>query len=157
MQVMTSVLPLDDLRAAFGKRLRLNQPLARYTSARIGGSADALLDITASDELAETAQALWGLGLPFVVLGGGSNMLVSDAGVREVVIFNQASAVRFQDGTKGPVVWGYCPPGSFERLGWPGVGGRYPGEYWRSRVRQRWGSWWGRFHGPGNGNNLASY
>ena len=105
MQVMTSVLPLDDLRAAFGKRLRLNQPLARYTSARIGGSADALLDIAASDELAEAAQALWGLGLPFVVLGGGSNMLVSDAGVREVVIFNQASAVRFQDGTKGPVVW----------------------------------------------------
>jgi UDP-N-acetylmuramate dehydrogenase len=105
MEVMTSVLPLDVLRAAFGKRLRLNQPLARYTSARIGGSADALIDIASADELAAAAQTLWDMDLPFLVLGGGSNMLVSDMGVREVVLFNQASAVRFQDAANGPVVW----------------------------------------------------
>ncbi len=104
MRVMAPVLPLDALRAAFGKRLRLNQPLARYTSARIGGSADALVDIATADDLAQAAQTLWDLGLPFFILGGGSNMLVSDTRVREVVLFNQAGAVLFQEATK-PTVW----------------------------------------------------
>jgi len=103
--VMAPVLPLDALRSAFGKRLRENQPLARYTSARIGGSADALVDIATSDELAKAAGTLWDLDLPFLVLGGGSNMLVSDAGVRKVVLFNQASAVHFEEENDQPTVW----------------------------------------------------
>src|SRR3990172_8480343 len=105
MLVMAPVLPLDALRSAFGKRLRQNQPLARYTSARIGGSADTLVDIHTADQLAEAAQTLWDLGLPFIVLGGGSNMLVSDAGLRSVVLFNQASTVRFEEAANGPTVW----------------------------------------------------
>jgi UDP-N-acetylmuramate dehydrogenase len=102
---MAPVLPLDALRSAFGKRLRENQPLARYTSARIGGSADALVDIATSDELDKAAGTLWDLDLPFLVLGGGSNMLVSDAGVRKVVLFNQASAVHFEEENDQPTVW----------------------------------------------------
>ncbi|MGH9784338.1 MAG: UDP-N-acetylmuramate dehydrogenase, partial [Terriglobia bacterium] len=69
----------------------------RYTSARVGGSADALIDVHTAEELDSDARKLWELGLPFIVLGGGSNMLVSDACVREVVLFNQASQVRFED------------------------------------------------------------
>ncbi|MCL5428877.1 MAG: FAD-binding protein [Chloroflexi bacterium] len=102
---MSPDLPLESLRTAFGRRLRENQPLARYTSARIGGSADALVDIATAADLAEAAQTLWDLGLPFVVLGGGSNLLISDAGVREVVLFNQANAVRFEESGGVPSVW----------------------------------------------------
>ena len=105
MQVMAPALPLESLRTAFGRRLREHQPLARYTSARIGGPADALVDINTADELAEAAQTLWDLGLPFIVLGGGSNLLISDAGVRQVVLFNQANAVRFEEGGGVPSVW----------------------------------------------------
>lgn len=79
-------------------------PLARYTSARIGGNADALLEVNSLAELAEAAQTLWDLELPFIVLGGGSNILVSDAGVREIVIQNQAAEVRFAEG-EAPSVW----------------------------------------------------
>lgn len=103
-QVAAPALPLAALRSAFGERLRLQQPLARFTSARIGGSADALVDVSSSAELADAARALWDLGLPFLVLGGGSNILVSDAGVRQVVIHNQSSQVRFTEG-KQPSVW----------------------------------------------------
>jgi UDP-N-acetylmuramate dehydrogenase len=42
-----------------------------YTSARIGGPADALLNVTSADELAETVARLWELDLPYVILGGG--------------------------------------------------------------------------------------
>jgi UDP-N-acetylmuramate dehydrogenase len=78
--------------------------VARYTSARIGGNAGALVDVTTAAELAEVAQTLWRLGQPFVVLGGGSNMLVSDAGIREVVILNQAGQIVFNEGPD-PSVW----------------------------------------------------
>ena len=98
------MLPLDRLQAAFGRRLREQQPLARYTSARIGGRADALVEVNSQTELAEAAQTLWDLDLPFIVLGGGSNILVSDVGVREVVILNQAAKVQFAE--KGSLsVW----------------------------------------------------
>ena len=104
MQVSAAILPLQALRAAFGKRLRPGVSIARYTSARIGGSADALVDVHSAEELAEAAQMLWKLDLPFIVLGGGSNMLVSDAGVREVVLLNQSSRVKFGDESQ-PTVW----------------------------------------------------
>jgi UDP-N-acetylmuramate dehydrogenase len=48
------------------------------------------------DELAEAAMVLWHSLLPLRVLGGGSNVLVSDAGVRGAVILNQARDVKFR-------------------------------------------------------------
>jgi UDP-N-acetylmuramate dehydrogenase len=90
------------LEDAFGDRLQRGAPLARYTSARIGGPADHLLVVRTADELAEAAEKLWAIGERFRVLGGGSNVLVSDAGFRGVVVLNQARAVRFEE---GPKVW----------------------------------------------------
>lgn len=88
-------LPLPALRAVFAERLQENVPLAPYTSARIGGPAEALLAVRSADELAMAVGRLWELGLPFLILGGGSNVLVSDRGVRGVVILNRARAVHF--------------------------------------------------------------
>ncbi len=108
MRVMAPALPLDALRTAFkstswlrAAMVRENESLARYTSARIGGSADALVEInTNADGLAEVVQILWDLDIPFVLLGGGSNMLISDKGVRELVLLNHANAVRFEEAEK---------------------------------------------------------
>jgi len=97
---MPTTLPLPTLRAAFGDRLQENVPLAPYTSARIGGPADALVSVTSADELADTVSRLWALGVPFMMLGGGSNVLVSDRGVRAVVVLNRAKAVRFDRGSR---------------------------------------------------------
>ena len=94
MFTMSTTLPLPTLRAAFGGRLQENVLLAPYTSARIGGPADALLTVNSANELAETVSRLWELDIPYVVLGGGSNMLVSDRGVRGVVVLNRAKEVR---------------------------------------------------------------
>ncbi|MCW5874558.1 MAG: UDP-N-acetylmuramate dehydrogenase [Anaerolineales bacterium] len=104
MHVSERTLPLAALQAAFGERLQQDQSLGRYTSARIGGRADAVVVARSADELAHAAQTLWQLELPFVVMGGGSNMLVSDAGVREMVLLNQASQVQFHEGPD-PSVW----------------------------------------------------
>jgi len=100
---MSTTLLLPTLRAAFGDRLQENVSLAPYTSARIGGPADALVTVTSADELAETVFRLWELGIPYAMLGGGSNVLVSDKGVREVVVLNRAKDVRFDKGNSPKV------------------------------------------------------
>ena len=89
---------IADLRALFGERLQEHVLLAPYTSARIGGPADALVTVKSADELAETMIRIWELRLPYVILGGGSNVLVGDRGVRGVVVLNRAKAVRFERG-----------------------------------------------------------
>jgi UDP-N-acetylmuramate dehydrogenase len=93
------------LHQAFGGRVQENAPLAPLTSARLGGAADYLLPVRSADELAETVTRLWALEIPFVLLGGGSNVLVSDDGVREVVVLNRAKQIRFEMQDEPPAVW----------------------------------------------------
>jgi UDP-N-acetylmuramate dehydrogenase len=98
---------LAPLQARFGSRVKLGVTLERFTSARVGGPADALIEVESVDELVETVNWLWRFGTPFHVLGGGSNVLVSDAGVRGVIVVNEARKVIFDEGDDqlGPKVW----------------------------------------------------
>ena len=102
---MTRTVPLDTLRTAFGDRLQEKVSLAHYTTARTGGPADALLPVHTLDELVKAAQTLWELDTPFIVLGSGSNLLVSDAGVRAVVLLNQARNTRINARNTPPNVY----------------------------------------------------
>ncbi|HUI87753.1 MAG TPA: UDP-N-acetylmuramate dehydrogenase [Anaerolineales bacterium] len=100
----SSTLPMDVLLAKFGDTVKENISLAPYTSARIGGPTDYLVTAHSSGELAEIMQILWQAQLPYFILGGGSNVLVSDQGVRGVTVLNRAKAVRFESGDD-PKVW----------------------------------------------------
>jgi len=95
---------LSDLCSTFGDRLQENVPLSGYTAARIGGPADALVFVRSADELADAAEKLWKMDVPFLLLGGGSNVLVSDKGVRGVVIINRARLVKFDLRAEPPSV-----------------------------------------------------
>jgi UDP-N-acetylmuramate dehydrogenase len=82
---------LDDAdRAALAAlapgRVKLDEPLARHTTLRVGGPADVLVAPGSLDELAAVLRHAAGRGLPVVAIGGGSNLLVKDGGVRGVVI-----------------------------------------------------------------------
>ena len=74
------------LVARFGARVRFDEPLARHTSFRIGGPADAWVDVDDADELAELFGAARESATPVFTLGSGTNVLVSDRGVRGVVV-----------------------------------------------------------------------
>lgn len=95
----------NKLRAAFGPRLKENEPLARYTSARIGGPAEFLVFAESVDELAEQVRAARQVGLRPFILGGGANVLVSDMGMRGLVIINRARRIEFRDQDEPPTVW----------------------------------------------------
>ncbi len=104
LSMKTQSLPVELLRNQFGQALREHVLLAQYTSARIGGPADVLLAVNTIDELASVVQFMWKQDLRFCILGGGSNVLVSDKGIRELVVLNRAKAVRFFSGSI-PSVW----------------------------------------------------
>ena len=95
---------LAELRTTFGDRLQENVPLSGYTSARIGGPVDVLIFVRSAEELAQAAKKLWEMNVPFVLLGGGSNVLVSDKGVRGVVIINRARLVKFHSQGEPPTL-----------------------------------------------------
>jgi len=94
----------SEIRQIFGDRVREGVHLAPYTSSRIGGPADFLVEVNSVDELAQAAQQLWEMEIPFRILGGGSNVLVSDRGVRGVVLLNHAREVTFFENGLAPRV-----------------------------------------------------
>ena len=105
MPTSSTPFPLDALRAAFGDALQVNASLAGVTTARVGGPADALLVANSAAELEQIALRLWELDVPFFLLGYGSNVLVSDSGMRGVVILNRARSIQIDAGSTPPSVW----------------------------------------------------
>ena len=100
----TPARPVDVLRLHFGVAVQENVSLAPYTSARIGGPADVFVVVKSANELMGVMKVIWEQGVPYTILGGGSNVLVSDKGVRGVVVLDRAKDVRFESGDQ-PTVW----------------------------------------------------
>jgi UDP-N-acetylmuramate dehydrogenase len=104
MIMTTPAKPVDVLRLHFGDAVQENISLAPYTSARIGGPADVLVMVKSANELMDVMKVIWEQGASYTILGGGSNVLVSDKGVRGVVVLDRAKDVRFESGSQ-PTVW----------------------------------------------------
>jgi UDP-N-acetylmuramate dehydrogenase len=78
---------VDSLRAAFGsERVRSRVALAPFTTFRVGGPADWFVETRGSDEIVTALTLAHAADILVTVIGGGSNVLVSDAGVRGLVI-----------------------------------------------------------------------
>jgi UDP-N-acetylmuramate dehydrogenase len=78
---------LAQLSAVVGpERVKANVPLAPMTTFGVGGPADWFVEVRSVDELRAVVRATGEAGVPLHVLGGGSNVLVGDTGVRGVVM-----------------------------------------------------------------------
>jgi UDP-N-acetylmuramate dehydrogenase len=76
-----------ELVARFGAdRVRLAAPLAPLTTFKVGGPADVLISVDSVDDLSRVVAMTAAARAPLSVIGGGSNLLVSDSGVRGVVV-----------------------------------------------------------------------
>lgn len=73
--------------------VKLDEPLSRHTTFGIGGPADVFVTARNAAELAAAVIAARESGVPFFVLGSGSNILVGDRGIRGIVIDNEAKGV----------------------------------------------------------------
>jgi len=79
---------MTELQAAVSAAtvLRADEMLAKRTTLRVGGSADFYIEPAGEAELAKVLQLCGRRGLPFFMLGRGSNLLIKDGGIRGLVI-----------------------------------------------------------------------
>lgn len=88
---------MHDLQMLLGDKLLRDEPLAKYTAARLGGTADWLYVARAStNELVEVVSTAWRVEFPTRILGGGANVLVSDNGFRGLIVVNDVSQIMFE-------------------------------------------------------------
>ncbi|HET7583959.1 MAG TPA: UDP-N-acetylmuramate dehydrogenase [Gemmatimonadaceae bacterium] len=105
-------------------RIRRDEPLAPYTTFRIGGPADLFYEPRSADELAHAITAARTLGVPVFVLGLGANILIGDRGFRGLVVRNRAAHVEWHDDGRlvvesGAVMADLIPDAV--RRGWSGL------------------------------------
>lgn len=74
------------LEIKFQERVKFDEPMARYTSLKVGGPADAFVITENKEELAELLHWAWQNNLNWFVVGGGTNLLIRDSGIRGIVI-----------------------------------------------------------------------
>lgn len=66
--------------------VKTNEPMSKHTTFKIGGPVDALVTVIDTDQAVKLFQYLDGEGVPYFLVGGGSNMLVRDEGFRGVAV-----------------------------------------------------------------------
>jgi len=88
------------LRSAVGAdRVHRHAPLAPLTTFKVGGPADWLIEVRTADETKAILSIAKAAGVPVRPLGGGSNVLISDHGVRGIVLrFRGGEVTRLDDG-----------------------------------------------------------
>lgn len=86
---------LELLETRLGRgRIKQNEPMARYTTLKIGGPAEYFFVVQTSDEVVKAVKAALEAKLPYFVLGGGSNIIVSDKGLKGLVIRNESRSIK---------------------------------------------------------------
>jgi UDP-N-acetylmuramate dehydrogenase len=87
-----------DIQRRIGVKTSRDEPLARFTTMRVGGPADLFATAHNAFELRALVRFARSRGLPHLILGRGSDVVISDAGVRGLVIQNRAEGSRVEDG-----------------------------------------------------------
>lgn len=96
---------MKELRQTFGTAFQENVKLSDYTTARVGGPVPALVSVHTIEDLTRAAQLLWEADQDFIILGSGSNILVSDGGVDAVVLHNRAHNIRIDTKAELPTIY----------------------------------------------------
>jgi len=99
IRVPLTASPEETLRRRFGDALRIDEPLAPYTTFGIGGPADYFIRATDPEIFARAFNTARELGLRYFILGGGSNILISDEGFRGLMIKSDLNEI-VADGTR---------------------------------------------------------
>jgi UDP-N-acetylmuramate dehydrogenase len=75
-----------EIELILGVKPKVNEPMKNYTSLKIGGKADLIVEVESIPELKSLLLYLKKKNIPYFILGNGTNLLIKDEGIREVVI-----------------------------------------------------------------------
>jgi UDP-N-acetylmuramate dehydrogenase len=84
------VAAAEEVSRRAGVSLLRNEPLADHTTMRVGGPADFLASAADTRALAALVTASRSGGLPYIILGRGSDVVIADRGIRGLVILSRA-------------------------------------------------------------------
>jgi UDP-N-acetylmuramate dehydrogenase len=73
--------------------IRRQEPLAEHTTLQVGGPADWFVTVSAAGQLGPVLRAARAHGVPVTMLGGGSNVVVADEGIRGLVLRLQLTGI----------------------------------------------------------------
>jgi len=117
---------MDSIIEEFKKRTTLSvnedEPLKNHTSIRIGGEADYFVVVKNINQLMDAVRTCMELKIPYFVLGGGSNIVVSDKGFRGLVIKNESGEMTIE-GTELVVDSGIMVPVLIRKMAELDLGG----------------------------------
>jgi UDP-N-acetylmuramate dehydrogenase len=85
-----------DIQRRIGVKTSRDEPLARFTTMRVGGPADLFATVHNAHELRALVRFARTRGLPHFVLGRGSDLVIADAGIRGLVIQVRAEGSRVE-------------------------------------------------------------
>lgn len=74
------------LKNISGENVRFDEPMSRHTSLRVGGTADFFAEPDSLEALVDIVKWTSAKSIPYLIIGGGSNLLVRDNGIRGLVI-----------------------------------------------------------------------
>ncbi|MSP64212.1 MAG: UDP-N-acetylmuramate dehydrogenase [Ignavibacteria bacterium] len=80
------MINLEELKKSFRGFIALSEPMSKYTSFRIGGPADVYIEPADKFDLVKIIDFLKTNNEPYIIIGRGSNLLISDEGYRGVVL-----------------------------------------------------------------------
>ncbi len=80
------MISITEIKQIFKGRISLNEKLAPFTTFRIGGDADYYVEPVDAQDILSLLKYLKNKDIPYYVMGNGSNVLISDEGIRGVVI-----------------------------------------------------------------------
>lgn len=78
------------------EKIYINEEMKKYTSFKIGGPAECLIKIESVDQIKEVYKIAKEFNIPLTVIGNGSNLLVSDRGIKGIVLKIEIKKLEFQ-------------------------------------------------------------
>ena len=126
-ETSTAMVSISDLKTVFRGSIRINEPLAQYTSMKVGGPVDYYLDPADRDDLIAIVLFLRQHAFPTIVIGRGSNLLVSDEGLRGAAISVErilsdvsveGDIVRAESGARLTKLADFCIQNGFAGIEW---------------------------------------
>lgn len=116
------------LEAATGLKVARDEPMSKHNSLRIGGPATLFVTALSTDDLVAAMLFARVRGVPYLVVGNGTNMLVGDYGIDGLIIHNKTQSISHEEHDDGTSLWHVDSGVLFSRLaritcqeGWTGL------------------------------------
>lgn len=93
---MNNLQELKEALDKFNSTSKFDEPLAKFTTWRIGGPADLFFQANSTKDLTLAVKKAMELQIPYTILGWGSNVLISDKGIRGLVIKNASRDIEIK-------------------------------------------------------------